>query len=150
MTVVEELFKPDQLPAYALLWQREMLTLPWEERCRSHGKRTTDQGLLFALSLPSGTVLAEGDCLILPEEQRIVTICESEENVYVVQPSSAYEWAYWSYQIGNRHQALMIGDTELVCMQEPAVKQLLDQLNIHYVEDKRRFTPAVKVSGHTH
>ncbi|MBF0289776.1 MAG: hypothetical protein HQM14_18335 [SAR324 cluster bacterium] len=150
MTIIEEFFKAHQLPSYTLSWQCETVTLPWEERCRSHGKRKTDQGLPFALSLPSGTVLSEGDCFVLSEEQRVVTVCESEEDVYVLQPSSSYEWAYWSYQIGNRHQALMIGKTEIICMQEPAVKQLLDQLDLYYLEDRRRFTPTVKVSGHTH
>ena len=78
-------------------------------------------------------------------------IREADEAVYVVRPGSNQEWAYLSYQIGNRHQQLMISDTELICLRDPAVLSLFDQLNTEFDEDQRPFTPTTVASGvHKH
>jgi urease accessory protein UreE len=42
----------------------------------------------------------------------------------------------------------MITDQELVCLQDPAVRSLFEQLQVDYTEDTRPFTPATVASGH--
>src|SRR6185503_9737275 len=119
----------------------------FEERRRGHGKRRSDGGMEFAISLPTGTVLKRGDCLLLAQEQTIVEVREAPEAVYVVQPKTPQEWAYFAYHVGNRHQQVMIGETELIFLQNPAVRSLLEQLHIHLHTDTRPFTAAL---AHVH
>ena len=112
-------------------YRRDTLTLTWEERRQGHGKRRSDAGMEFAISLPGGTVLKGGDCLMLEPEQTIVTVREALEPVYIVRPKTPQEWAYYAYHVGNRHQQVMIGETELIFLQNPAVRSLLEQLHVH-------------------
>jgi urease accessory protein UreE len=75
---------------------------------------------------------------------------EAAEPVYVIRPKTPQEWAYYAYQVGNRHQTVMIGENELIFLQNPAVKSLLEQLHVEYTSDVRPFTAALATSGHTH
>ena len=92
----------------------------------------------------------ENDSFVLENLKTIVYVREKKESVYVLKPKELYEWASWSYEIGNRHQELMVENDELICLQEKGVKLLLDQLNLPYSEAKRSFTPLCKRSGHSH
>ena len=150
MTVVEQLYSLSEVRYLYKSWKRDTITLPWEERCKSHSKRTSDGGLVFGSSLPAGTVLMEKNCFVLEPEQTVVQVIESPEPVYLLSPRTPHEWAYWAYQIGNRHQALMIEDEHLVCLQEPGVKILLEQLRIPFALAQHPFTQAVRVTGHSH
>ncbi len=146
MTVVERIDKDSIVPGF----RRDTITLTWEERRQGHGRRRSDGGIDFAISFPSGsTVLKEGDCFILPDEKVVVAIRESPEPVYVIHPETPQEWAYYAYHVGNRHQAVMIGETELIFLQNPAVKSLLDQLHVAYEPAIRPFTAALS-TVHAH
>jgi urease accessory protein UreE len=95
-------------------------------------------------------VLKAGDFLVLEAERVIVTVREALEPVYVISPATPQEWAYFAYQIGNRHQSVMIGETELIFQQTAAVRSLLDQLRVQYKSDTRPFTAALAHIGHSH
>jgi urease accessory protein UreE len=131
-------------------YRRDTLTLTWEDRARSHGRRRSDAGVEFALSLPTGTVLRNGDCFVLDAVRTIVEVREAPEPVFVIEPRTPQEWASYAYQIGNRHQLLMIGERDLVCPQQPGVQRILEQLRIPYTEASRPFTPAMQTTPHTH
>jgi urease accessory protein len=150
MTVVEELRKPSEIGPDHEAYRHDTLTLTWEERRQGHGRRRSDSGVDFAISLPGGTVLKGGDCMILDAEQTIVQVKEAPEPVYVVRPKSSYEWAYYAYHVGNRHQQVMIGETELIFLQNPAVKSLLEQLHVPFEGGMRPFTAALASIGHSH
>ena len=130
--------------------RQDTITLTWEERRQGHGRRRSDGGVEFAISLPGGTILKEGDVLILSEERIAVAVHEAPEPVYVLRPKTPQEWAYFAYQVGNRHQPVMIGASELVFPQNPAVKSLLDQIHVNYEPDVRPFTAALITTSHTH
>lgn len=149
MVIVEEV-TPATMGGIIPDWEVNTLTLPWEERCRSHGRRRTDQGREFALALPSGSVLREGDQLLLKPERCRVHVLEALEPVLVLLPISPPEWAWLAYQIGNRHLPVMINDHELLCPREPAAEHLFRQLGVTYQVAERPFTPAIQHSGHTH
>src|SRR5690349_10934109 len=146
MTIVEEVQPAVAAPDY----RRDTLTLTFDDRRQGHGKRRTDGGVEFAISLPIGTVLKGGDCLVLAPERLIVEVREAPEAVYVVQPKTPQEWAYYAYHVGNRHQQVMIGETELIFLQNPAVRSLLEQLHVHFDLAERPFTAALANVGHSH
>jgi urease accessory protein UreE len=145
MTVVEKIQSAAEADAAYAGYRRDMLTLTFEDRRQGHGKRQSDGGIEFAISLPTGTVLKGGDCLVLEQEQTIVAVREAPEAVY----KTPQEWAYYAYHVGNRHQQVTIGETELIFLQNPAVRSLLEQLHIHFHADTRPFTAAL-ANVHAH
>lgn len=150
MTVIEQVRTASTLgPEYAA-YARDTVTLSWDDRRQGHGRRTSDSGLEFAISLPGGTVLKDGDCFILDPEKTVIAVIESAQPVYTIRPKSPREWAYFAYQAGNRHQSVMIGESELIFLRNPAVRSLLDQLHAEYAEDSRPFTAALANIGHGH
>lgn len=150
MVVVETLHTADQVAEHYAHFDQDQLTLDWEKRCQGHGKRTSDKGIAFAISLPHGTVLRQGDFLVLEAIKTVVEVKEANEQVYRIEPQSARDGAYYAYQIGNRHQPLMIEETELICLQNAATTSILNQLKVDYLPENRPFNSARVMTGHTH
>lgn len=150
MTIVEHVHTVDTLPAETASYAQDRVTLEWEDRRQGHGRRRSDAGIDFAISLPAGTVLRKGDYLVLNPERTVVAVEERLEPVYVIRPVTPQEWAFYAYQVGNRHQPIEIGGAELICLRNAAVRSLLDQLHARRSEDVRPFNAAVAVVGHSH
>ena len=150
MTIVERVFKESELPGATRAFARDSVTLGWEDRTHVHGRRRTDGGVEFGTSLPRGSVLRDGDLLVLDAERLVVAIVERAEPVFVVEPRSAPEWALFAYHIGNRHQPVMITERSLVCPDAPGVEQLLQQHGMPYSRAMLAFTPAATVAAHHH
>jgi urease accessory protein len=149
VTIVEQVHRVDALGSDTADFARGRMTLTWEERRQGHGRRRSDEGLEFGISLPPGTVLKHGDCLVLAPERAVVVVEEAIEPVFVIRTQTARDWAFYAYHVGNRHQPLALTDRDLVVPQNPAVRSLLDQLHASYVEDRRPFN-ALIASGHSH
>ena len=150
MTVVERIQSVDSLGPGTAAYVRETMTLTWEERRQGHGRRQTDGGLAFGVSLAPGAVLKEGDCLVLAPERTIVVVAEARERVYVIRAATSRDWAFYAYHVGNRHQPLDVTEHGLVVPHSAAVRSLLDQLRATYVEDVRPFNAILAASGHSH
>jgi urease accessory protein len=150
VTVVERVMRDEDLPAAARSYARDTATLGWEDRTRAHGRRRSDGGVEFGTSLPRGTVLRSGDCLVLDAERLVVSIVERPEPVLVVEPQTPAEWGLFAYHIGNRHQPVMLTDRALVCPDAPGVEQLLQQHRMPYRRATLPFTPAATAAAHHH
>ena len=150
MTIVEAIIQSADIGSQYDNYRHDTLTLSWEQRRQGHGLRRSDAGIDFAISLPGGTVLKAGDCLVLERERTIVKVNEAREPVYIVRPMRPQDWAYYAYHIGNRHQEVMIGETELIFLQNPAVRSLLEQLHARFETGVRPFTAALVNVGHFH
>jgi urease accessory protein len=150
MTVVERIYRDEALPEGARLYRRDTLTLGWEDRVRGHGKRQSDGGTEFGTSLPRGTILRGGDCLVIEDARLIVSVVERPEPVVVIEPNTPQEWGTYAYQIGNRHQPVMITPSHLICPDTPGIEQLLTQQRIPFTRAQLPFTPLGTPSGHHH
>ena len=150
MTVIEQTHREDALPAAARGYARDTMTLGWEDRLRVHGQRKSDGGVEFGLSLPRGTTLRGGDCLVVDPAKTVVVVVERPEPVFVIEPRTPQEWGLFAYVIGNRHQPLMITKSGIVCPEVAGVEQLLDQQRIPFARTTLPFTPATSVAGHHH
>jgi urease accessory protein len=150
MTVVERILSSEQMGPDLSAYRQDTITLTFEDRRQGHGRRRSDGGIDFAISLPSGTILKGGDRLVLDAERAIVTVRDAIEAVYIVRPQTPQEWAYYAYHVGNRHQQVMIGESELIFLQNPAVRSLLEQLHVHFEAGERPFTAALANVGHSH
>jgi urease accessory protein len=149
MTIIEEVRPISALGDRYSTYRSDTITLAWEDRRQGHGRRKSASGIEFAISLPDGTVLKNGDCFVLDPERAIVAVQEAVEPVYVIRPKTSQEWAYYAYHVGNRHQSVMIGESELIFLENPAVRSLLDQLHVPYIRDARPFTAALATIGHS-
>jgi urease accessory protein len=150
MVIIERLYREPDVPEGTRAYTRDTVTLGWEDRTHAHGRRRTDGGVEFGTALPRGTVLRAGDGLVLDAERLVVTVVERPEEVFVIEPRTAHEWALFAYHIGNRHQPLMITEQGLVCPDVPGVEQLLQQHKMPYARATLPFTPAATVAGHQH
>jgi urease accessory protein len=150
MTIVEHVHTAERLPPETAAYTRDRITLPWEDRRHGHGRRLSDAGTEFGISLPTGTVLRKGDFLVLDPERVVVAVEEIPEPVYVIRPATPQDWAFYAYQIGNRHQPVEIGDVELICPRNAAIRSLFEQLHAPCHEDVRSFNASVAVIGHSH
>src|SRR3954468_3523203 len=99
MTVVEKIHSATEIGGAYENYGRDTLTLTWEERRQGHGKRRSDGGIVFAISLPDGAILKSGDCFILEEERTIVKVREALEPVYIIRPDSPRQWAFYAYHV---------------------------------------------------
>lgn len=150
MVIIETITLLSALDPRRSAYRRDSITLTWEIRRQGHGRRVSDSGIEFAISLPGGTVLKADDCFVLDAQETVIVVQEALEPVYVIRPKTPQEWAYYAYQIGNRHQPVMIGEFELISLQSPAVRSLFDQLHVAYTSDTRPFTAALANVGHSH
>jgi urease accessory protein len=140
----------DGVPARAREFQQDSVTLGWEARLKARARRRSDGGVEFGTALPRGTVLRDGDCLVLDDLATVVRVVALEEPVFVIRPRSVSEWGLFAYHIGNSHQPLMIADDAIVCPDVPGMEQLLAYHGIGYSRATRAFTPLGHAAGHYH
>jgi urease accessory protein len=150
VTIIERTYSDDTLPETARFYARDTITLGWEDRQHVHRRRRSDGGLEFSTSLPRGTLLRDGDCLVLDEARTVVKIVERPEPVFVIEPVTLQQWALFAYQIGNRHLPLMVAERGIVCPDVPGVEPLLVRERIPHRRATLPFTPATAAAGHQH
>ena len=150
LTVIERTHREDSLPDAAGGYARDTITLGWEDRVHVHGRRRSDGGVDFGTALPRGTILRGCDCLVVHDARTVVSVVERPEPVFVIEPQTPQEWGLFAYQIGNRHQPLMITERGIVCPDLPGVEQLLEQQRSPYTRATLPFTPATAVAAHQH
>jgi urease accessory protein len=150
MIIIDRVYKESELPEWARPYARDTVTLGWEQRTHVHGRRATDGGVEFGTSLPRGTQLRSGDCLLLDEAHVVAAIVERAEPVFVITPGTPYEWALYAYHIGNRHQPIMFTADAIVCPDAPGVEPLLQQHQMPFTRATMPFTPIAAFAGHQH
>jgi urease accessory protein UreE len=148
--VVEQIHREDALPPTARCYARDTLTLGWDDRLRVRGCRQSDGAVAFNLSLPRGTILRGGDCLVLDEAKTVVVVVERPEPVFLIEPHTPQEWGLFAYYIGNRHLPLMITEAGIVCPDVAGTEQLLEQQRIPFARATLAFTSATTVANHHH
>jgi urease accessory protein len=150
LPIADRTWRELDLPPACRAYTRDTITLGWEERLKIRGRRRSDGGVEFGTSLPRGTQLRGGDCLVIEALRVIITVLERPEHVFVLRPLAPQEWALLAYHIGNRHLPLMVADDGLVCPDVPGVELLLQQYGIAFVRETRPFTPATAPIDHQH
>lgn len=150
LPIVRGVHREAELPDAARGYERDTITLGWEERLKARGRRISDAGLEFGTALPRGTILRTGDCFVLDGARMVVAIVERPEPVLVIQPGSSREWGLFAYHIGNSHQPVMVSEAEIVCPDLPGMRQVLELHGIRFSRVMRPFTPVSAVPDHRH
>ena len=150
LPVARGVFREEDVPPLARGYARDAITLGWEDRLKARGRRRSDTGFEFGLTLARGTILREGDCFVLDDARVVVVVAERAEPVFVIKPASPEEWGLFAYHIGNNHQPMMIADGGIVCPDGPGMLQVLDQHGMPFSRAMRPFTPVGAVPDHRH
>jgi urease accessory protein UreE len=140
----------DALSAEVLAFERDTVTLGWEDRLKTRSRRQSDGGIEYATALPRGTIIYEGDCFVFEARRIVIRVVELEEPMLVVRPASNVEWGLFAYHIGNSHQPMMIAGDAMICPDALGMDQILAFHQIPFVREHRRFTPIGQMSDHQH
>ena len=110
---------------------------------------TTDHGNELGIRLKNGAELMDGDILYQDEKNTIV-VSVLEDDVIAIQPTSIKQMGEIAHQLGNRHLPAQFTENEMIVQYDYLVEQLLQELAVPYVCEKRKVEQAFKHIGHSH
>ena len=150
LPVVTTVTAAGALPAAAARFDTDEIVLDWEQRTKPRARRVSMGGVEFATALPRGTVLRQGDLLVIEAARLVIHVVECPEQVLVVRPADAVQAAAFAYHIGNSHSPLMLEGGLIICPELPGMSRLLDYHGIPFERAERPFTPIGPTAGHRH
>jgi urease accessory protein len=137
-------------PASAEQAVQSALILNAEERQRSRYQCQASTGETLLLSLPRGTVLADGDLLTTDLKDWWVRVRAKSEPVLVVQANNPLDLLRAAYHLGNRHVPLQITLQTLKLSADPVLREMLEHLGLSVSEGLEPFSPEAGAYGHHH
>ena len=114
-----------------------------KRRWRGKALDGTDFG--FDLEMP----LRNGICFYV-EENRSYVIDQKPESVFRVSYTNQEEAAHLAWQVGNLHFPAQFKDTYLMVEGDPAVRLMLERIQIPFQESTEVFQPIVAATSHHH
>lgn len=109
----------------------------------------TDHGNELGIRLKNGEELRDGDILYQDEKNAIV-ISVLEDEVIAIKPTTIKQMGDIAHQLGNRHLPAQFTEDEMIVQSDYLVEQLLKELGVPYVCEKRKLEQAFKHIGHSH
>lgn len=135
--------------ARPLLAKAAVLTLAFDDRCKSRLATSLDNGEAVALLMPRGTVLAEGDILVA-EEGGLVRVVAAAESVMRVTAKTTAQLIRAAYHLGNRHTPVELGDGFLQLEYDPVLRDMLLGLGVSVSVLDAPFHPEAGAYGGGH
>jgi urease accessory protein len=118
----------------------ELLTLPFEQRCKSRLRTRLASGEEIGLFLDRGTVLRGGDCLAA-DDGRFVRVQSAPEKLMEARATTAQHLAQAAYHLGNRHTPIQVGEGWLRFVADHVLAQMLAGLGVETSELSAPFEP---------
>ena len=118
----------------------EQLILPFELRQKSRLRATSVAGTEFALLLPRGTVLRDGDRL-RAVNGLVIAVQAAAESVSTARSDDVTRFARVCYHLGNRHMPLQIGPGWLRYLVDHVLDQMVTELGLTVVHEQAAFEP---------
>jgi urease accessory protein len=118
----------------------EQLILPFELRQKSRLRATSVAGTEFALLLPRGTVLRDGDRL-RAANGLIIAVQAASESVSTARSDDVTRFARVCYHLGNRHMPLQIGAGWLRYLADHVLDKMVEELGLTVVHEQAPFEP---------
>ena len=126
------------------------LPLTAEQRMRSHQRIELENGQIFLLKLPRGTILQVGDILHSEQNNILVQIEAKPEAVLTVRANSRLELLKGAYHLGNRHIPLEITENYLRLNDDRVLEKMLIQLGLNITREISPFYPETGAYHHHH
>jgi len=118
----------------------EQLILPFELRQKSRLRATSVAGTEYALLLPRGTVLRDGDRL-RAVNGLVIAVQAATESVSTARSDDVTRFARVCYHLGNRHMPLQIGPGWLRYLADHVLDQMVTELGLTVVHEQAAFEP---------
>jgi urease accessory protein len=118
----------------------EQLILPFELRQKSRLRATSVAGTEFALLLPRGTVLRDGDRL-RAVNGLVIAVQAAAESVSTARSDDVTRFARVCYHLGNRHMPLQIGPSWLRYLADHVLDKMVEELGLTVVHEQAPFEP---------
>ncbi len=122
--------------------------LSWFDMQKPNLTAVTKEGINFIVKAKF-THLHENDILV-DEDGYAIKVKRSEDNIYVFEFSDALNFAKVAYEIGNRHQPVMIENMKIVVLDDIS---LADIIEAAYKNDDIKITKTTgyfKANGKAH
>lgn len=118
----------------------ELLVLPFELRQKSRLRATSEAGTEFALLLPRGTVLRDGDRL-RAANGTLIAVQAAAEPVSTARSDDVMRFARVCYHLGNRHVPLQVGTGWLRYLADHVLDKMVEELGLTVVHEQAAFEP---------
>lgn len=135
--------------APALRKRAALLTLPYEDRCRSRLAAALDDGREIALFLPRGTILRHG-AMLVATDGTLVQVAAALQPVLQVTCAEPLLLMRAAYHLGNRHTPVQIKADALQLEHDPVLRDMLLRLGVQVAEARAAFDPEAGAYGGGH
>lgn len=126
----------------------ETIDLIWDDRLKGRQRLVTDQGTEVVLTLPRGSVLADGDVLY-QDDQRRIRIRALPEAVVRIPFGSVERLGKICHHLGNWHRPVQIlADGTLLAQVDNPLVDWLVHAGIPFEQTEYPFHPNLR--GHSH
>ena len=125
------------------------LTLSFDRRRRSRFRARLDGGEEIAVVLPRGTVLEDGDVLVL-EDDRLVRVNAASEVLSRAAAEDPLLLARAAYHLGNRHVPVQVGAGFLAYQHDHVLDDMVRGLGLVVAAVEAPFEPESGAYGHGH
>jgi urease accessory protein len=126
-----------------------VIELAFEQRERSRFRAALLGGEEIGVDLPTGTLMRDGDRLLL-DDGRVVAVEAAPEDLLEVHAHDAPALARIAYHIGNRHVPLQVGPGWLRLLPDHVLKAMIERLGGHVHQVSVGFQPESGAYGHSH
>lgn len=109
----------------------------------------TDHGREIGIRLSEARDLNAGDVLFM-DEKNIILIEVFPDDVIVIEPRNMNEMGTIAHQLGNRHLPAQFEEDKMLVQYDYLVEELLEELGLPYVREKRKVKKAFRHIGHSH
>jgi urease accessory protein len=125
------------------------LTLSFDRRRRSRLRARLDGGEEVAVVLPRGTVLEDGDVLVL-DDDRLVRVNAAAEVLSRATSADPLVLARAAYHLGNRHIPVQVGPGFLAYQHDHVLDDMVRGLGLTVAAVEAPFEPESGAYGHGH
>ncbi len=132
-----------------LLKKAAKLTLVFEQRNKSRITSTLRDGRTVHLFLPRGNTMRHNDILIA-DNGELICVVAAEQEVVSIYSDDALSLMKASYHLGNRHIPVQVGANFLRIEPDSVLEEMLHQLGLECVCEKKEFSPEVGAYGGGH
>ena len=84
------------------------------------------------------------------DEKNIILIEVFPDDVIVIEPRNMNEMGTIAHQLGNRHLPAQFEEDKMLVQYDYLVEELLEELGLPYVREKRKVKKAFRHIGHSH
>lgn len=129
----------------------DSVELSWYDMQKPNLSAVTNTGIEFIIKVKF-THLHAGDCLVCEDGYKI-EVKKSEDAIYLLEFKNHITFAKAAYEIGNRHQPILIEDYKITVLIDQAIADIIAHLStdsqVSITKTKGYFHPNGK-SHHSH